>query len=220
MKALTRFLFLVLFSNIYSLCAQQNDISARTISIGSNSITAEHSAAIGAGNYVPIENSLYIGYLNGDYGNVSGYSSLVIGEYNFDSADMEVFNSVVVGRFVSGAYAGSGPYSGMTGTMESSLVVGGGHSVSISNGLVAGFANYATGGSFVLGMGLIAYDGQIAFGKFNAPPVAGQLFVVGNGTHSTTDRRNAFEIYNNGAVRIPARQGDVGMGRFGRTGDQ
>jgi hypothetical protein len=45
------------------------------------------------------------------------------------------------------------------------------------------------------------------------------LLVAANGT-DTNNRKNAFAVYKDGTVTISKRQGDVGMGRFGNTGDQ
>ena len=46
-------------------------------------------------------------------------------------------------------------------------------------------------------------DGALLIGRYNkVQDTEGRLFVVGNGT-SPDDRRNAFEILENGRIRIP-----------------
>ena len=97
-----------------------------------------------------------------------------------------------------------------------SLVIGKGNSVSDGRfGIVSGLDNVYTGpGDYknttvsMLGNKLYvqAYqpsDGALLIGRYNkVQDTEGRLFVIGNGT-SPNDRRNAFEVLDNGRIRIP-----------------
>ena len=96
------------------------------------------------------------------------------------------------------------------------LVIGKNNAVSDGRfGIVSGLDNVYTGrGSTyntsvsMLGNNLYAQayqpsDGALLIGRYNhIEGTSGRLFVVGNGT-SPDDRRNAFEVLENGRIRIP-----------------
>lgn len=151
-------------------------------------------------------------------------NSAVIGSTAFSGAEnLTLQNSVVIGSLAQGnTYIGTGHYGG---TLADSLVVGLANSTTLTSAFVAGKNNAVTGQHYVLGEGLIAgtpgNTRMVVLGQFNASPVAGQLLVVGNGAGSGAGQRaNALEVYTDGKVKIPKRQGDVGMGRFGNPIDQ
>ena len=97
-----------------------------------------------------------------------------------------------------------------------SLVIGKGNAVSDGRfGIVSGLDNLFTGpGSdensavSMLGKNLYAQyympsDGALLIGRYNeVQSTQGRLFVIGNGT-SKDDRKNAFEVLEDGRIRVP-----------------
>ncbi len=115
-----------------------------------------------------------------------------------------------------------GTYNGASGGNANSygLVVGYANSTALDAGLAAGKYNVVTNNNFALGKGLTANtaDPIVVLGRYNASPVNGQVFVVGVGSGGGSNAKNALEVYSDGRVRLPKRQGDIKMGIFGPAG--
>lgn len=177
-----------------------------------NSNSAQYSLTIGTSNNVwGLGNSLWAGEFNegvnldgivvGKGNSGANFQSAIIGSYNIGEAETgdDYFqppqNSLVVGDF---NYAHAVISSFICGTNNSSS-----------------FARW----SGTLGTGLINnWDNCLVIGQYNTSQSGTILrFVVGNGTSSIA-RKNSFEIYDDGVIVIPKRQGDVGMGQFGNGG--
>lgn len=185
-----------------------------------NAVYGLHSLAVGKYNYIgpDIARTLAVGEGNfyADGPTQYGGDSIAVGHYNL-GGDGDIYKSGVIGSYNTFNYLAS------VREIKNSLVVGEANSSSITNGFVAGKNNAAVGQHYVLGEGLIAETNarMVVLGQFNAEPVVGQLMVVGNGDSADpNDRKNALEVYSDGKIVIPKRQGDVGMGRFGFTADQ
>lgn len=183
-----------------------NGASIYSGAIGSsNSVTMTGSMAIGLSNEVFASYSMALGIENG----VVGGRSFAVGKENI----IEVEDSLAVGSNNELRNLGSA-------TSNQSLVVG---AYNISEGarysFIAGMNNYAysSEASATMGYGLInPWSDCVVVGRYNAyDDEAALLFVVGNGTDSINDRKNAFEVYADGTVIIPTPQGDIGMGEFG-----
>jgi hypothetical protein len=158
-------------------------------------------------------------------------------------------NNNVVGGWWSAAFGGGNMLPDVSGTFVSGFsnlatngnfcgfVAGNSNTVSKSIAVAIGEGNTSTGwGAMTIGRALTsASAGCVVVGMANQPIVgdatywvgADPVFVVGNGTNNTAlagqsgpVTSNAFVVYKNGTVKIPKRQGDVGMGRFGNTNDQ
>ena len=167
----------------------------------------EASGAIGSYNYLSGSvNSLLIGNAN-EFDNVT--SDLVVGDSNFGFGTL---NSFLLGDGNQTSNVYNAAIFGSYNYMEEA-----------DTGLVAGQNNYVSGpGNFALGVGLISLDvtspAKVIVGNYNTPRT-NQLFVIGNGTGpATAERHNALEVYQNGAVRLGKRGGDIPMGEFGNSG--
>jgi len=175
--------------------ANYNDLSSNSVSIGDSNYIMHYSNSLVVGSY----NSLY--YLT---------SSLVLGDSNV--VDVSLDNSLILGSENS-----------IPQFLGSSLVSGYCHTVTGSFSAVAGMNNAITGNlQFAFGQGLIS-DNYWTWWPEGTPAVfLGQynrfdttlLLTVGNGPDAT-HRTNAFEVYQDGTVKIPKRQGDIVMGEFG-----
>lgn len=68
--------------------------------------------------------------------------------------------------------------------------------------------------SLAVGKSVHAYDANsVVIGMWNKDTGGNELFVIGKGTSSV--KSNAFEVFDDGSVCIPVRQGDIDMGVFG-----
>ncbi len=173
-----------------------------------------YAGAIGEGNSVSGAGSLAVG--NQNVMQASGSNSLLIGEANLGS---EALNCALIGAGNSVAKDEEGNPS------ANSLVTGTGNQAGgTRNGFLAGNGN-ASGNAencSALGRQLVnIWEDCTVVGRNNiyqdeAGPLvdAGVLFVVGNGAGAEA-RTNAFEVYADGTVVIPKRQGDILMGEFG-----
>ena len=105
-------------------------------------------------------------------------------------------------------------------TSSDSAWVGSSHSVNSYSYSMAVGLNNTVSSNYSVAFGEGIFTGQshmTAVGKWNEDP-AGILFAVGYGTGSG-DRKNAFEVYDDGRVVVKAKQGNVKMGSFGLNGD-
>lgn len=210
--------------------------SENQVKAGSGS-TLNYSGAIGSGNWVAGMGSLSVGSDNqigynpanwwgswyGHYslavgsGNIIQYSyAAAIGVNNYNSGDA----SLVVGSSNSIPFGGDDPTGSHSFISGASNYNAGSH-----YSIISGINNYSeySDGNATFGRGLInIWNYCTLVGKYNAY-VGGTnlLFVVGNGSgvsEAADERHNALEVYGDGSVIIPKRQGDVGMGRFGNGG--
>ena len=154
-----------------------------------------------------------------------GNTTFVIGQENEAIADTSA-------SFTSGRLnANRGSYNITGGENNANnnswnLVIGKGNSVSDGRfGIVSGLNNVYTGpGDYkntsvsILGNNLYAQyyqpsDGALLIGRYNeVEGTSGRLFVIGNGT-SKDDRKNAFEVLEDGRIRVP--NFDAGGNRIG-----
>lgn len=192
--------------------------------VGSNQVynsATLYSGAIGSGNSVVSSWSLAVGYSNTQNASssllVGGNNSAVSGEGGV--ALIGTSNSIVT------AYD--------NGDVSNSLAVGssnmmaswGEYGANADNMIMAGASNFAAGDcSATFGRSLNNHwPDCTVVGKFNAyAEGSGLLFVVGNGNGIVSNPQrfsNAVEVYNDGSVVIPKRQGDIPMGEFGLGGD-
>jgi hypothetical protein len=189
-------------------------LSGSSLDVGSgNSFwsTAGYDGFIGSGNTVSAHYfpygmaSLQIGNSNfledvvgvlsvGDsnYGTNTSRSTMIgLGNSIWDSTTM-----TVIGSFNS------------VGTANDALVVGSYNNVTYATGplLVVGLNNSIwTNNTFVFGTGLMGSYNSTTLtlvGHYNDPNVYGSVFAIGNGSDDS-NRRNAFEVYQNGDVIIP-----------------
>jgi hypothetical protein len=197
-----------------SVSGQQLDIGP---SPGSNQVTS--GAAIGQGNTVDNMYALAVGQgnalSNGSDGLMVGASnnidtatcSLVLGYANYAT---EASDSIVGGIENSANQSDCsqtfGIYNAITGSYAS---------------LIGGDNNNATNAasSATLGSHLINNWGySTVIGQYNAYQGGGDLaFVIGIGA-SDNSRKNAMEVYKDGSIVVPKRQGDIKMGEFGTQG--
>lgn len=168
------------------------------------------------------------------YGNTANQNSIAGGEINtskYASAAFGVMNDATYrsfasgwGNFASGYAAAFGQdnkvnegivnlsperrFSFATGQMN---VITGGH-----NFAAGAFNHIVAFRAAAIGTGLInTVDDSTIVGSYNEEK-SGIRFVVGRGTESDeASRSNALEVYADGDVIIPKRQGDVLMGSFG-----
>lgn len=188
-------------SNYYSTIANDSAVIGQYFNI-----TGSRSLGVGDNIYMSATNSIAAGYYNGYYSTINGDSALVVGSYNVYGSYMTLLRSAIIGQ-----------YNGSSNTtLTNSLVSGSYNSATVTDGFVAGKNNVVSGQHYVMGQGLIANTNprMVVLGQYNVSPVAGQLLVVGNGA-SATAPKNALEIYSDGKVIIPERQGDILMGEFG-----
>lgn len=188
-----------------------NTLSDNTAAIGYNCFVAGYnSLMVGSYAHMSATNSIVAGYANGHYSSyLPGDSAFVVGSYNLSQSNVNIVRSALIG-YGNGA---------SNTTITNSLVSGSFNSANVTDGLVAGKNNVVSGQHYVMGQGLIANTNprMVVLGQYNEPPVSGQLLVVGRGTSGNPE--NALEIYTDGRVRIPQRQGDILMGDFGDPGD-
>jgi hypothetical protein len=183
-------------------------VTGDSLNIGtSNVLTGTTTSTLGYHNTLYSNYSLAVGYYNAT--SVLATSSLLMGTSN--SFTGALTDTLVIG-YLNGASGGN--------ANAQSLVVGYANSTALDSGLVAGKYNVATKNNFALGKGLTAntVDPIVVLGRYNATPVAGQVLVVGVGTGAGSGAKNGFEVYSDGTVKMPKRQGDLKMGIFGPAG--
>jgi hypothetical protein len=185
-----------------------------------NSVTGYNSGAFGIGNGVTGGNSVTIGGVN----SVWGWYSLAVGWDN----QLSNWRSLIVGlsndsESMDGAIIGANNYIDDDDNKANSSLIVGQYNLNVAAGcsLIVGW-NIATEESFAsatIGAGLTnTWDYSLVLGRYNADAntVGGRqpLVLIGNGS-SSASRSNAMEVYDNGDVTIPKRQGDILMGEFG-----
>ena len=226
-----------------ALGASNTVSGANSLGVGYlNSVTGAYSGSVGYVNSVGGSSSLEVGAYN--YQGTSPIRSLLVGTSNSLSGGAQMLiagssnshsssastNSVLFGQ--SNNYSGTLTNSGLVGSyngvvssssvLTDTLVAGHMNTVEGGSSFVAGESNVAKGlQKYVLGRGLIAdqANAMVALGTYNVQPVAGQILAVRYGISSATaDRKNALEVYSDGKVTIPKRQGDIKMGAYGPAG--
>lgn len=220
----------LLLTTSHCLFAQGTPVSGQQLEIGPagsdqvlNNAGAVPSGAIGSGNQVRLFGSLAVGtsnFLGGTIGSgqSGGWNAMALGVSNY------VFSScsLAIGNY-NQLQGGDENYPGG----NSSLIVGTGNYSGGVGALIVGTNNYIpryyevnqdleTRNIALVGHGLVSIWPQcLIAGQYNVYETLGgsPLFVLGMGSDSN-NRANAFEVYNNGAIRM-ARQGDILMGEFG-----
>lgn len=222
------------------LFAQTSPVLGNQVNIGPTGSTANkfntasdtiYNGAFGTSNALWASRSLAIGYNNilgvnpsiGYWSQWLGNATLAVGSGNNLNANYSAAigcgnhvdqgeSSLLVGNSNAMSFdpdAGSG---------NESLLVGDGNvNYAAYYSIMAGQSNGASGwANATLGAGLINnWNYATVVGVFNAYNGGdGLLFVVGNGTSSTV-RKNAVEVYNDGTMVISKRQGDIVMGVYG-----
>jgi hypothetical protein len=179
----------------------------------SNSVTGDGAAAFGAYNTMNSMGSVAVGWGN-NLGGALMDKSFTVGGNNV----VQAANSATIGTSnTSEGWAGLvsncvqiGTYNYSRGNSTSSLTVG-------DNNFAAGMTATTTLGT---GLNSSGWNSATVIGRYNLWSSTMQpLFIIGNGT-SASAPRNAVEVYTDGTVKIGMRQGDIGMGRFGNSGDQ
>lgn len=182
------------------------------LNIGANNTPQNKSAVIGNNNDIT-STTADRNLLTGE-GNwlTSGNGNLMSGEGNGMAATT---NSVMFGAWNN------------SNVLIGSMVIGTGNNhVNSDTSFTMGYNNYSTGWmQMVMGWGLISgtvwggsNNPSLVVGTFNVDK-ANLRFAIGNGTDAN-NRKNAFEVYSDGTVRLGKRQGDLRMGRFGNPADQ
>jgi len=165
--------------------------------------------------------------------NANGIASTAMGENTTASGDYSVAmgrNTTAVGNYstaIGRSTTASGIYSTAIGfeseaagdyttTMGRNTAASGNYATALGRNTIAsedystamGLNTAASGDySTSMGLGTIAdASSSIALGQYNDNTVTGELLTVGNGTGSS-NRSNAFEVYMNGDVVVPALSG-------------
>jgi hypothetical protein len=210
-----KILLSVLFTTAIAMTAVGQSYTSLTV--GTGNTTQSKSATIGSSNNIS---------------NASAANSLLMGDSNWVNSPS---GTNLLAGYANGISGGSnasmlsGAYNTGNGVLASAALGWGNQIVNASNCFAVGFGNYATNwGQFLLGSGLIggsvgdtSNNPTVVVGSYNVDK-ADQRFVVGMGTGVGNDantRRNALEVSKTGQITI-LRQGDIGMGRFGNSGDQ
>ncbi len=177
-----------------------SQVSAGSLSgaIGySNNVTAGSSLAVGSYNNISLATGMALGNSN----TVIGWNTIMIGQSNFsvNNGSSAPSNSMLLGNYNSfGAFVNSSIVSGMYNAIGSSSYLYG--TAAFGTGLANNTWNYSC-----------------IVGKYNSTTTVLQgspLFVVGTGTGPAA-RTNGLEVYDDGRVIVPKRQGDILMGEFG-----
>jgi len=169
-----------------------DDVNGYYGAIGSGNTTSFGTASLQIGNFNYLADSdgvLSVGESN--HGSAASLSA-IIGRGNFTGCS----TSAVIGSF-------------NTGWPSDSLIVGSYNSANGETMIVAGQNNDISSAyysAFAFGIGLAASWPNAALtllGRYNnTDVVTNSLFVIGNGSDSS-NRRNAFEVFQNGDIKIP-----------------
>jgi hypothetical protein len=148
-------------------------------------------------NPIGTENKMYYDISNGSFrvGGVDGSAWNARGSYSFAAGfntTASEANSVAMGISTTASGASSVAMGNLTNAS-------GDNSMGIGNFTIASGDN-----STAMGTNTVAdNDNSTAMGAFNNNNITGELLTVGNGTGSSS-RSNAFEVYMNGDVAVPA----------------
>jgi len=173
-----------------------NSLDANTYgfygAIGTNNSTSGGVASLQIGNGNTLLNAEEVLSLGESNFGFSGGQSAIIGLGNYSGS----FTSAVIGSYNNAS-------------SDDSLIVGSYNTASGMTMIVAGQNNdisYAYGSAFAFGTGLAAsYPNAplTLFGQYNNTDFINDwLFVIGNGSDAS-NRRNAFEVFQNGDIKIP-----------------